>query len=146
MQQCVVQQCMEEPGTLRHLVKALRMKEVQEEGWSHVALGPTPLGPRAHRKLTSTRLTTQETRVTIHMTHFCSYAGREFCPWLFSRPTPINIHESKNTQLLNILHSVQKLNKTKQINRLAIIEWSGGKKKILDAMCVVIDFGLGIRH
>lgn len=111
-----MQQCVKEPDTLRHLVKALRMGRPLHQradiklkltaqrgsglcdGVSSNALGGTHTGSHEHTL-------TMQTRATFHMTHIRSYAGLSLA---VSFPTLINIHvqnENKTVFLINILYS-----------------------------------------
>lgn len=117
-----MQQCVKEPDTLRHLVKALRMGRLLRQradvklkltaqrgsglcdGVSSDALGGTRTGSHEHTL-------TMQTRATFHMTHIRSYAGLSLA---VSFPTLINIHvqnKNKTAFLINILYSTLKKNK-----------------------------------
>lgn len=85
-----MQQCVKEPDTLRHLVKALRMRKVL---YWHVTLHhlkltthlETELGHSLSQEATSTL--TMQTRVTFHITHIQTYAGLSLA---VSFPTLLN--------------------------------------------------------
>lgn len=93
-----MQQCTEEPDKRRHLVKALRMKEEEEEV-GHMWPGADRRRPSRSQEATSTRPTKQETRVTVHMTHICSCTGREFVlGWLVVRQQQTSTDQKKQQE------------------------------------------------
>lgn len=69
-------------------------------GWSR-DLGLITVDRHAHRKLQA-----HDWRIKKHVLPFtwhtfaATRAEREFCPWLFSRPTPTNIHRAEKKQQL----------------------------------------------